>query len=82
MIEEKIHHGQMTKVNGVRAAIAVAFAKPSANGRKRAIADSGHVFLADVPFGVEGLGCHTELTIAVLMDQLLRLGGEGARLAR
>jgi hypothetical protein len=47
------------------------------NSGYRSRANSRYVFLANLPFGVEALGRHAELTVAVVLNQVLLVGRKG-----
>jgi hypothetical protein len=54
--------------------MAATFAPLAPHRRDRPGADRSPVFLAHLPLGVKPLGRHTQLTVAVLVNQMLLSG--------
>lgn len=65
MLQQKVHHSQMTQVVRSGTAIVATASEPAANGRKRSRADKGNEFVSNLPFGIELFRRHPQLTVAV-----------------
>jgi len=77
VFKEEIHQGQVAQIDGGGATVAAAFAEPAVDSGHGAGADGGDVFLANLPFSVEGLGRHAELAVAVSVNQALFVSSKG-----